>query len=75
MNVVFVVDGLYRMGEMNYGFIVNFVFNVFGNFDVFNNKIWIIIVFGNEIVVYKIKDELEIFMIISFLNSLYVFLG
>lgn len=75
MNVVFAVDGSYRMGEMNYGFIVNFVFNVSGNFDVSNNKTWIITVLGNETAVYKTKDELETSMITSFPNSSHVFLG
>ena len=75
MNVVFAVDGSYKMGKNNYNLIVNFVFNVSGNFDVTVNKTWIITVLGNETAVYKTKEELDNSAAASFPNSSQVFLG
>ena len=75
MNVVFAVDGSHKMGESNYDFIVNFVFNVSSNFDVSYNKTWIITVLGNETTVYKTKEELDNYTMASFPNSSHVFLG
>ena len=75
MNVVFAVDGSHKMGEINYDFIVNFVFNVSSSFDVSNSKTWIITVLGNEIAVYKTKEELDNSTVTSFPNSSHVFLG
>ena len=75
MNVVFAVDGSYKMGFMNYDRIVNFVFNVSSNFDVSNNKTWIITVVGNETAVYKTREELDNSPTISFPDSPQVLLG
>ena len=75
MNVVFAVDGSYKMGQTTFGTIVDFVFNVSSNFDVTVNKTRIITVLGNETAVYTTKEELDNYTIPSFPNSSQVFLG
>ena len=74
MNLVFAVDGSYKMGEANFNNILNFVYNVSSNFDVTVNKTWIITVLGNETDVYKTKDELDNSMP-SFPNTSQILLG
>lgn len=75
MNVVFAVEGSYKLGKANFRDIFSFIYNLSANFDVATNKTWITTLAGNETKAYKTKDDLNNATAPRFPNSSEAFLG